>query len=629
MDSIIDSIIDEKYRVISQLGIGGLGKVYKAEQLDLNRFAAIKVLHLSALQDNEHLLRFEREAKILATLQHPNIVQVYNVGHLEDGGPYMAMEFLEGKSLDRLIASEPDIAWRRVLNIIIQACDAVAFAHSHGVIHRDIKPQNIMIVQSPNPDTVKILDFGLSRVLTNKETVQRLTQTGALIGSVHYMSPELCQGRKSDERSDIYSLGCTLYECLSGRPPLDSDHPVSIINKHLHEMPVPLLPQRLSGNQKRFPAHLELVVFKALQKDPADRFQSMNEFAEALKLVSEERTEDLRLGNVRLRKTSELSSNTIVLIIVGVVILFLTGLVAVPYLQQKQKSAASQIVENPRERSQEKADVFLREAQRYKKSGQTRQSAVMLSRALSSIGRMMPQKHLSGVSSMRDLDLLKAVESTMNGMTEKPTIESRILESIIANNKSFYYSERDLLDFHKAMASIYLFYGDLGGAAREYVPALDLCRQTKLVSVCEELVNLMKNFQPRDNEPEPRAFHNRYVLIGESYLYASKGDLKSAKVYADEVADGLETEDFTQQNLFPILCDLGVLQTQLKMYARAENTLKSALKLAEEMESAYAGQSKVVCMYLGKLYQAEGKSELAVKYLKRAGESMPSLRKSL
>ena len=306
--SLIGSEIDNKYRILSELGSGGFGCVYKAEQLDLSRTVAIKIMHAEDCSP-ENKARFLRESKILSGLANKHIVGIYSVGTLAEQFPYMVMEYLEGKTLSDLLNKENTLSEKRMISIAIQACDAMSCAHNAGIIHRDLKPQNIMLIDIPEPDSVKILDFGLSK-LDARSTATDMTQTktGSLIGTPQYMSPEACSGQITDQRSDIYSLGCILYECLSGSKPFDSDNPLGILYKQCNEIPAPI--SSISPSN-RISKELESIVFKCLQKEPKKRYQAAEDLLEDLTLVASGRSEDLNLEPVspdhsKTRKSSML-----------------------------------------------------------------------------------------------------------------------------------------------------------------------------------------------------------------------------------------------------------------------------------------------------------------------------------
>jgi serine/threonine protein kinase len=312
-----EDVLDGKYKLGTKVGAGGFGSVYKAEDLGLSRPVAVKILDVLDAGDLESRARFEREAKVLSTLRHQHIVSVYNYGQDDLGRPYISMQLLQGQTLGQILAKEEKLDWKRAVAITIQVCQALAVAHKADVVHRDLKPDNIMLVSEPEPDFVKVLDFGLSGFVFGAEgAVQKLTQTGAVVGTVFYMSPEVCQGRRADTRSDIYSLGCILYQCLTGRPAMDGDDPLNVLYKQVHELPA-RLPSILPD--------LELIVFKAMQKEPAKRFQSMEEFADALNMVLTGKKGSTDFSGVKLEHAGPRNNRRLIVCIAIASLLSLVG----------------------------------------------------------------------------------------------------------------------------------------------------------------------------------------------------------------------------------------------------------------------------------------------------------------
>jgi hypothetical protein len=272
---VFESFQGGRYKVAKKLGEGGRGTVFKAEDTRLGRTVAIKVIKGEGL-DQESFARFEQEAKATAGLSHSHIVAIYDIGQ-EGESHYLILEFVDGPNLSGLISSQPggrcDAA--TTLRIGSQVCHALEYAHSHGILHRDIKPENIMITSEGLP---KLMDFGLARALGGP----KLTQRGVIVGSPAYLPPEHALGKRSDVRSDLYSLGCVLYEMVTGRPPFPGDDPVKIIFSHINDLP--MMPRRLAPEISEA---LEQVILKLLSKDPDKRYQSAGELFQALKSVIE------------------------------------------------------------------------------------------------------------------------------------------------------------------------------------------------------------------------------------------------------------------------------------------------------------------------------------------------------
>lgn len=284
MNVDIGSIIDRRYQIVSFLGDGGMGTVFEAREIGLDRIIAIKILHASLISDPEAQARFKREGKLLSAISHPNVLRIYRIGVTERGVPYIAMEFLQGESLRSILNEKEILAPEDCLQTGISIAAAMQAVHNAGIVHRDLKPNNIMFAEIDNERRVKIVDFGIARILPEHGDVsQRLTQTGALIGSLYYMSPEQCRGAAADHRSDIYALGCLLYEALTGVVPIQADNPIGLMHKHITETPDPV-PAAIAG--KPVPLGLGRVLFKAMSKDATMRYQSMTEFESDLRTVA-------------------------------------------------------------------------------------------------------------------------------------------------------------------------------------------------------------------------------------------------------------------------------------------------------------------------------------------------------
>jgi hypothetical protein len=260
-----------EYEVLEALGAGGMGEVYKVRHIVSDRIEAMKVLLPALGSDTELLSRFQREIKVQAALDHPNIARLY-AAQIVGRDPIMVMEYVEGTSLEKSLRNGP-LQFFDSVNRAMQVLDALGYAHSHGVVHRDIKPANIMLTTA---GTMKLMDFGIARMKAD----DRLTQTGMAVGSLPYMSPEQIRGSEPDPRSDIYSLGVCLYEMITGFRPFRGDSEFSLMAAHLQQMPRPPL-EITSG----IPVQLNDVILKALAKDPTERFQTAGQFRSALALV--------------------------------------------------------------------------------------------------------------------------------------------------------------------------------------------------------------------------------------------------------------------------------------------------------------------------------------------------------
>jgi serine/threonine-protein kinase len=262
-DTLIGTLFDGRYQVVRKLGAGGMANVYLAEDQELGRRVAIKILNDRHANDEQFVERFRREAKNAAALSHPSIVSIYDRGEAE-GTYYIAMEFLEGRSLKELIVQRGPAPVAVSVEYARQILSALRFAHRHGIVHRDIKPHNVLV---DSEGRVKVTDFGIARAGTSE-----MTEAGSIVGTAQYLSPEQARGTDVDQRSDLYSLGIVLYELLTGTLPFTGDTPVEIAMKHLSTVPEPP-----SARRPEIPRDLDLIVTRALAKDPADRYQSADE----------------------------------------------------------------------------------------------------------------------------------------------------------------------------------------------------------------------------------------------------------------------------------------------------------------------------------------------------------------
>ncbi|HEY9715237.1 MAG TPA: protein kinase [Chroococcales cyanobacterium] len=288
--------LPERFHVLSLISEGGMGAIFKAKHMMTGAKIAIKVLHPHLARDPHNVKRFEVEARAASALSHPNLVAVYDYGTTPKKIPFLVMELIEGSSLQQVIRGNGALPIDRFLTIFSQASDGLSHAHKRGVIHRDLKPSNMILTAADDgTDFIRIVDFGIAKVATlDGVATQELTKTGDIIGSPMYMSPEQCMGEALDSRSDIYSLGCVMYEGLTGQPPFLGSNAVQTIFKHINEMPPRPRDVRPDSD---IPGELEGVLFRALQKDPGKRYATMDELRNDLEYVKKvwtgERLENL------------------------------------------------------------------------------------------------------------------------------------------------------------------------------------------------------------------------------------------------------------------------------------------------------------------------------------------------
>lgn len=291
-------VIDGRFEIVELVGDGSLSSVHKSRDLHHERLVAVKLLHTAAITDYDEIVRLKKEGRILSGLDCLNIAKVYQFGLIEEKLPYVVAEFLIGFNLKQILdtRTEPlgaDIA----IYVGLSVCDALIAAHAAGVVHGDLKPSNIMIVEEEAGEVIKVTDFGIARNLaTTPETIaSHLTETGLLTTSVPYMSPERCVGNPIDERSDVYSLGCLLYEMLTGRPPFLSHDPVAVAQQHVR--------QEVSFHHVSnalFEDELKQVIHKAIAKEPSARHENVAQLRDALALIKGEPDQGEPDQNVRI-----------------------------------------------------------------------------------------------------------------------------------------------------------------------------------------------------------------------------------------------------------------------------------------------------------------------------------------
>lgn len=278
-DRLIGQTIGDRYQVIKVLGSGGMGRVYLVKHLQLDRFFALKLLNKGDF-DKRDVDRFNEEAKTASGLHHPNVVAITDHASHE-GAPYVVMEFAEGENLEQILEKGP-IPQPVALEIFIQICEGLAYAHSKRVVHRDLKPSNIVVARQPNGKLqAKLVDFGIAKSL--EANAANLTQNGMIVGTPGYMSPEQCTGNKLDHRSDIYSLGCVMFEALTGKPLFEGANNMQVIFKHINERP-PLF-KAVAPEGVQIKPELERVVMQALEKEPENRYQRCEDLEKDLALV--------------------------------------------------------------------------------------------------------------------------------------------------------------------------------------------------------------------------------------------------------------------------------------------------------------------------------------------------------
>ncbi|MBX9938349.1 MAG: protein kinase [Candidatus Obscuribacterales bacterium] len=282
--SLVGTVLGGRYEILDVIGDGAMGRVYLAKHQLMKRQVAVKMMHPQLVSGKAALKRFQKEAELASSLNHPNILTVYDFGVTEGGSPYLVMDYLQGRELLHILKDEKTLPVKRSLHIFKQVCTGLGHAHDKGVVHRDLKPSNIMLVRLDEDDNfVKILDFGIAKQLNPSESsIDNLTRTGEVFGTPHYMSPEQCRAQEVDGRADIYALGCVMYQTLTGELPITGGDLIECLYKHVNEMPRSF---KFVAPDLELSPELEALVFKAMAKNPEDRFQTMLEFKAAMDIL--------------------------------------------------------------------------------------------------------------------------------------------------------------------------------------------------------------------------------------------------------------------------------------------------------------------------------------------------------
>ncbi|HEY9732595.1 MAG TPA: serine/threonine-protein kinase [Drouetiella sp.] len=293
-DRFVGTTIANRYEILSLAGKGGMSAVYRSRHLLTQRIVALKLMHAHLLTDENAVRRFQQEAKAASRLHHINAISVLDMGVTSDDEPFLTMDFLEGRSLAREIADCGKIEPKRCIHIFLQVCAAIAHAHEQSIVHRDLKPSNVMLIQvDDDPDFVKVVDFGIAKILREGSESLKLTATGDVFGSPYYMSPEQCMGNQLDARSDIYSMGCLMYEALTGRVPHEGKNVLETMYMHTN-LAVPALTEIDADPRLKF--RLDQILQKCMAKVPDQRYQSMNELRDDLTEVSGSTQKGLKIA---------------------------------------------------------------------------------------------------------------------------------------------------------------------------------------------------------------------------------------------------------------------------------------------------------------------------------------------
>ena len=279
-DPLIGKVLSERYRIVRKIGEGGMGAVYQAEHALIEKKIALKILFQDLTRRPDLIQRFLQEAKSASRIGHENVIDISDFGQSPDGLVFIAMEYLDGQDLGKMLKATGAMEWERARPILMQITKGLRAAHGHGIIHRDMKPENVYLIQKEGrPDFVKVLDFGIAKIVNDDTGGPALTQTGMIFGTPEYMSPEQAQGSTPDHRVDVYAVGCIMYHMLTGQVPFTADNFMGILTKHLLEAPVTPRKRRPDLD---IPIDVEAVCMKAMEKDRDKRYADMDAFYRAL-----------------------------------------------------------------------------------------------------------------------------------------------------------------------------------------------------------------------------------------------------------------------------------------------------------------------------------------------------------
>lgn len=378
-DSIIGKVVEEKYEVESLIGEGGIGNVYKAKHQHLGKPVALKFLAPELVKDKKAVERFHNEAKITCNLSHANIVTVREYGIAEDN-PYLIMDYLDGRSIKDVIEKKEEVSEEKFLKWTLQMLDALDYAHRQGVIHRDIKPANIFLVGESNEEEIKVLDFGIAKLIEDESKNNKgITTTGDIFGTPAYMSPEQCHGKHVKASSDIYSLGCVLYEMISHKPPFDGESALEVFMGHVSE-PAP----KIESN--KYSKTIKQVIYKCLEKAPEDRYQSVRELRSDILAISKGEK-----VSVQLKQPNHIKVIKALVAVIVVLLMVIAGI----YFQNRPESWR----------------VYKSEAIEYYNNGDWRNCEKYLQLAIKD-GKS------SNIPTRDQLDLLKRLSKTYRAMSD-------------------------------------------------------------------------------------------------------------------------------------------------------------------------------------------------------------------
>ncbi|MBK9141829.1 MAG: serine/threonine protein kinase [Candidatus Melainabacteria bacterium] len=557
LDSFIGTVIASHYEVLSRLGEGGMSVVYKAHHLLLDKPVALKFIKPGLITDDRAVRRFQQEARAASELSHPNVCSVRDFGILEGGQPYIVMDYLDGSSLQEIIETRGPLTPKEALELFFQACHGLSEAHARGVVHRDIKPGNmVMTKEKDGTGTLKIVDFGIARLAREDDTGPDLTSTGEIFGTPKYMSPEQCRGQKVDKRSDIYSLSCVLYEMLVGKPPFIAESSIELLMMHVSEAP--------ALDQKNLPETLKSILYKGLSKDPEDRYQSISEMArDADRFLKGDSPSSLALyRQSRLRRWLNLKTGVASLLVIGIAALCLT--VANPFLVQSPA-----LVQSP-------------EFARFIKDGDTAFDASLFPMAESSYRKALS---IAG----QDKDQVSGNKLKMDALSKLSKVYARTGQ----------YKKKDEVD--------------------NQIRALLRSAVSGTIDVVQDRSDWYGALPKADSLPQ--AVDRAGKLSDKSREFLSFGDYKTAERLEQEVLDLQEKWLGASDPALPVtLNQLAVIKVTQGKIAEAKPLWQRALALGQKSLPESSPVMVTIWANNGRLAQHEGRNEDAERLFEKAIE---------
>lgn len=634
-DPWLGRVLAGKFEILSLLGTGGMGNVYKARQEAVDRLVAIKFLHIEKVT-NATLKRFHREARAAASLSHANIVSFFDFGLTEDNLPYMVMDYVEGISLDELMQQGP-LAYERCVPLFIQACDALQHAHDKGIIHRDIKPSNLMLVpQEDGSEIIKVLDFGVAKLLPRIDSVepsQSLTQTGELFGSPQYMSPEQWAGQEQDARSDMYSLGCVMYETLTGRPPIRGSTIVETIYKHTHERPAPFKAVQPGID---VPEQLEAVIFKTLEKEPDARFPSMATLKRNLEFVPAFAEAEKKIPAAQPKTESVITQSpgkavVIVAAMVGTILACAVGSLLAeqmaPEVTDAMQLRFAQLVHG--DQSIRLIPLLETLCIRATERGNKSEAQTWASKTVSIVARAHPdswalaneQEHIARLLQPRNPDLAKTYFREAQTTLQRLAKENRKSGQFANNLSSEAPVDKTILEIDEILHSE---NGNASALAKDRLDyASDLLKDKHVDEANQVLQGLLANKENLDKEI---LLQLADALANLAFSQSETGDqILPVSGYKQSIDIKTGILGAQSEPVAELQLKLGTLLLGQKRFENAEETLLDALANSQAATGGQSLQAAMILEELGRLYTAMNAQEKANGMFKLAHEMRQTL----